>query len=284
MNGSPVTEGQFRAGAALMLWRPGLDYNMVRRRALAESVSSSSSIHVVLGTAVVVMGVSVIPTAIGWLCLLGGALAVGINVLRISVDYRYMDTDHQHASCFLEQVCGEFFYHTHDFVGLEPRVAHSVHRIIDSVHSMHTSSAAVWLSAQQLHDIHQVAWDAVETVAKTRRLRVIVADSPACAAGIDLTLARSQLAKVDDTVGEIEAYICEAVMLMQSWELKLIEIDLRDRLRIELESGPYHTLHAALRRAQSLPEAVFSHITAARDLTDAGRFDWETKHPSRTED
>lgn len=284
MNGSPVTEGQFRTGTALMLWRPGLDYNTVRRRALAESLSSSASIHVLLGTAVVVMGVAVVPTPIGWLCLLGGTLAVGINVLRISVDYRYVHTDHQHAPCFLEHVRGEFFYNTHDFVDLEPRVAHSVNRIIDAVHTVHTSPAATWLGAQQLHDIHQVAWDVVDTVAKTRSLRDVVSESSTRTAGTDLMFARSQLATVDDAIEAIDTYICQAVMLAQSWEVKLTEIDLRDRLRVELETTPHHTINGALRRAQSVPEAVFSHITAARDLTDAGRFAWETRHPSPAKD
>lgn len=284
MNGSPVTEGQFRTGTALMLWRPGLDYNTMRRRALAESLASSASIHVLLGTVVVVMGIAAVPTPIGWLCLIGGTLAVGINVLRISVDYRYIDTDHQHAPCFLEQVRGEFFYNTHDFVDLEPRVAHSVHRIVDAVHTVHTGPAAAWLGSQQLHDIHQVAWDVLDTVAKTRSLRDVVSGSAAGTAGTDLTLARSQLAKVDDAVEAIDAYLCQAVILVQSWEVKLTEIDLRDRLRLELETAPHDTIDAALRRAQSVPEAVFYYITAACDLTDAGRFDWETRHQPLTKD
>lgn len=280
MTGSPVTEGQFRTGTALMLWRPGLDYNTVRRRALAETLASSASIHVLLGTAVIVMGVAAVPTPIGWLCLIGGTLTVGINVLRICVDYRYIDTDHQHAPCFLEHVRGEFFYNTHDFADLEPQVAHAVNRIIDAVHTVHSSPAAPWLGAQQLHDIHQVAWDVVDTVAKTRGLRAVVSVSAARSAGTDLTLARSQLVKVDEAVEAIDAYICQTLLLVQSWEVKLTEIDLRDRLRLELETAPHHTINDALRRAQSVPEAIFSHITAARDLTDAGRFDWETRHPT----
>lgn len=282
MNESPVTEGQFQTGTELMLWRPGLDYAEVRRRALRASLFSSSAMHVVLGATVIVLGVHSAPTTIGWLCLSGGVLAVGINVLRICVDYRYMDCDHQHDACFLDKVRGEFFYRPSDFADVDPAVVRAVNHIIGSVHDVYASPGAAWLDFQQVQDIHQVAWDAVHIVDQTRALRAVVTDPRTGAAGGDLTLAQSQLAMIDEAVEMIDAYLRQAVTLTQTWELKLAEIDLRNRLRVELDTVPHHTIDDALRRAKSVPEAIFIHITAARDLTEAGLFDWEAApHLSR---
>lgn len=275
MNGSPVTEGQFQTGTELMLWRPGLHYTKVRRRALTTSLFSSSAIHVLLGATVIVLGVHSAPAPIGWLCLFGGVLAVGINVLKICVNYRYMDCDHQHDTCFLDKVRGEFFYRTSDFSDLEPAVGQAVNHIIGSVHDVYASPAASWLDSRQMHDIHQVAWDTVHIVDRTRALRDVVTDPRTGATGGDLTLAQSQLAMVDEAVEMVASYLRQAVILTEAWEMKLAEIHLRDRLRVELDAVPHHAIDDAIRRAKSVPEAIFIHITAARDLTDAGLFDWE---------
>jgi hypothetical protein len=282
MIGSPVSEGQFRNGTELMLWRPGLNHATMRRRALAAALSSSSSAHVALGAVLIVVGVGAVPALIGWLCLFGGSLAVGLNVLKISVDYRCMDFDHQHDRCFLDEVRGEFFYRAGDFADLGPSIAHAVEYIIASVREVHTSPAAAWLGPQQVHDVHQVAWNAVHILDQTRTLRGVVNDPPGGAAAGDLTSAQSQLALIDDTVDAINSYLRQAVLLTQAWERKLAEIDLGARLRTELDSVPHHTIDATLRRAESVPEAIFTHITAARDLTDAGPFAWEpAPGPSR---
>jgi hypothetical protein len=281
MVGSPVSEGQFQTGAELMLWRPGLNHAKVRRCALAAALSSSASVHVALGAVVIVVGIGAVPALIGWLCLFGGSLALGLNVLKISVDYRCMDFDHQHDSCFLDKVRGEFFYRAGDFADLGPPIAHTVERIMDSVREVHASPAAAWVDPQQVHDVHQVAWNAVHILDQTRTLRGVVNDPSSGATAGDLTSARSQLAVVDDAVEAINNYLRQAVLLTQAWERKLTEIDLGDRLRSELDSVPHHTIDATLRRAESLPEAIFIYITAARDLTDAGPFEWEqVPHPS----
>jgi hypothetical protein len=150
----------------------------------------------------------------------------------------------------------------------------SIRRVIVAVERVHSSPATVWLSAQQLRDVHQVAWDALRLVDQTRSLREVLTD-PRCAEFDELALVRSYLIETDEAVDRVLTCLLQAELLVTSWERKLAEIDLLAQLRLELSRVSNETIAATLRRAESVPESIFAYITAARDLTDAGPFVWE---------
>ncbi|MPZ79670.1 MAG: hypothetical protein GEV28_04430 [Actinophytocola sp.] len=273
-----MIEGEFPTGTELMLWRPGLDRARLRRRALRASLVSTPAAYAVLGVALLILGASAAPRQVGWLCLIVGVLAAGVGVVGLWVNYRCVDYDHQHGpnkSCLLDKVNGEYFYSVSDFHDQPPSIVYSVGRIIATVRDVYASPVIVWLDPQQVHEIHRVAWDALRALDRTRTLRRVM-DDPLCDAfPDDLLHAHSRLAVVDDTLDGILNYLHQAVLLVQAWEQKLAETEVRARLRAELDNIPHDTIAATLRRAESLPESIFAYITAARDLTNAGSFEWE---------
>ena len=278
MGESPVIEGEFRTGSELMLWRPGVERARLRWRAMWTCLFSVPGICAVLGAAVIMHGVQ----RIGWWVICLGVLVVCASVLSIWVNYRCVDHDHQHRHdkpCFLDKVRGEYFYRRSDFHDLPPSTVHSVDRIIAAVRDIHISPANAWLDPQQLRDIHRVAWDTLQALDRTRTLRTVM-DDPRCAAlSDDLIHAQSRLAEVDDALGHILNDLHQAVLLVQAWEQKLAETEVRARLHAELDNLPHGMIAATLRRAESVPANIFAYITAARDITNAGPFAWERAQP-----
>ncbi len=274
MGESPVIEGEFRTGSELMLWRPGVDRARLRWRAMWTCLFSGPGIYAVLGAAVIMHGVQ----RIGWWVICLGVLVVCASALSIWVNYRCVDYDHQHGhdkSCFLDKVRGEYFYRRGDFLYLPASMVHSVDRIIAAVRDVHASPASAWLDPQQLRDIHRVAWDALRSLDRTRTLRYVMNDPRCAALWDDLSHAQSRLAEVDDALDTILSYLHQAVLLVQAWEQKLTEAEVRTRLRAELDNVPHDMIAVTLRRAESVPESLFAYITAARDLTNSGPFEWE---------
>lgn len=278
MGESPVIEGEFRTGSELMLWRPGVDRDRLRWRAMWTCLFSAPGIYAVLGAAAAMYDVQ----RIGWWVICLGVLVVSASVLSIWVSYRCVDYDHQHGHdkpCFLDKVRGEYFYRRSDFHDLSPSMVHTAGRIVAAVRDVHVSPASAWLDPQQLRDIHRVAWDALRSLDRTRTLRGVIRDPRCAALSDDLSRAQSRLAEVDDALDNILSYLHQAVLLVRAWEQKLTEAEVRARLRAELDNVPHDMIAATLRRAELVPENIFAYITAARDLTNAGHFEWERAQP-----
>lgn len=279
MSQSPVTEGEFPTGPELMLWRPGVNRRRLRWCAILRSL-----VRTIAATTIVVIGLVGLAThelsgTRAWLVIIVVIVIVGVCAVCTVVDYRCAEYDHQHRKCrpcTLEAVRGEFFYRVGEFREFAPVTVDSVHRIIAAVERVHSSSAAVWINVQQLHDVHQVAWDALYLLDRTRTLRNVLID-PRSAECEELRRVRSYLAEVDEAVDRVLTYLLQAELLVTSWERKLAELELMAQLRTELSRVPPETIAVCLQRAEAIPERIFAYITAARDVTHAGPFEWEAR-------
>jgi hypothetical protein len=276
----PVIEGLFPTGTELMLWRPDIDRRRLRLRFLRAAVLSSPATYAMLGATLVAIGAT--PRQVSWIFVAAAVLIVAGYALVVWVNYRCADYDHQHGrrkQCFLDRTRGEYFYHVSDFCDLPPSIGYTVSAIITAVRGIHASPAATWLGSQHLREIHQVAWDALCMLDRTRTLRVLVDDPRYQSISDDLLDARARLTAVDDTLEGIVNHLYQVTLLGQAWEQKVAESDLRSQLRIEIDNVPDVSIASTLRRAESLAESVFAYVTAARDVTNAGPFVWEQAQP-----
>jgi hypothetical protein len=271
----PVIEGVFPNGPELMLWRPGLDPTSLRRRALRATLITSPATYAVVGGALVALGAA--PVQVHWLFLVV-IVALAGYVLVLWVNYECADYDHQHSpnkQCFLDKRRGEYFYRPSDFRSFPPSIVYSVHTIISTVQAVHTSPASTWLAPHHLREVHRVAWDILHALDRTQTLRRLADDSRCQAFPDDLLGARSRLTAVDDALDGVVNYLRQVAFLVQAWEQKLTETELRSHLRAELDTVSCEPFVLPVRRAESLTEEVFAYITAARDVTNAGAFVWE---------
>lgn len=276
----PVTEGEYPTGTELMLWRPRIDRSRLQERAFHAAVFSSPATCVLTGATLVAMGT--LPQQANWISRVVAVLILAGYALVVWVNFWCADHDHRHGPdkpCFLDRTRGEYFYHRGDFNELPQPVVYSATMIITTVRGICASRASAWLEPQHLHEIHQVAWDVLCAVDGTRELRKLVDDPHYEAATEDLVDARARLSAVDDTLDGILDYLRQVTFLLQAWEQKLTEADLRFRLRTEIEHVPARSMAAVLCSAESLTESVFAYVTAARDVTNAGSFIWERAQP-----
>lgn len=276
----PVIEGEFPTGTELMLWRPGIDRSRLRRRAFRAAVFSSPATYLLLVTTLIAMSAGC--RQVSWIFGILTVLILMRYALVVGVNYGWADRDHQHGPdkpCFLDRTCGEYFYRPSDFRDLPLSILYSANAIIATVRGVYASPAAAWVEPQHLREIHQLAWDALRVLDQTRTLRMLVADPRYQATSGDLLDARACLSAIDDMLDGIVNWLHQVTMLLQAWEQKLAEADLRSQLRAEGDNVPAGTMASVLRRAESLTESVFAYVTAARDVTNAGSFVWERAQP-----
>jgi len=273
MSQSPVTEGEFPTGPELMLWRPGLNRSRLRWRVVWWPVLRTLIAAALAGAVLVALVTHVLPPEF-WLMVFVSVMLTGASAVPAVVDYRCAEYDHQHRPCSLERRSGEFFYRMGDFYEVPGFTLDCVRRIVAAVRRVHLSPDATWLNPQQLHDIHQMAWDTLHMLYRTQVLRVALAD-PRCVQFDEVARARLHLAKVDDVVERVLTSLLQAELLVTSWERKLDDADLQGQLREELNRATWETIATTLHQADAVPEGIFAYVTAARDLTNAGPFDWE---------
>lgn len=276
----PVTEGEFPTGTELMLWRPGINRNRLRERAFNAAMFSSPATCVLLGTTLIAMGA--LPQKTGWVAKIVTILIVAGYALVVWVTFWCADHDHQHSPnkpCFLDETRGEYYFHRGDFDDLPPPAMYTACVIITTVRGICTSPATTWLDPRHLREIHQVAWDALQALEKIRDLRKLVEDPRYQAIANDLADAQACLSVVDDTLDDVVDYLQQVMLLIQAWEQKLTEADLRSRLHAEVDNIPTSSLASTHHRAESVTEGVFAYVTAARDVTNAGSFVWERALP-----
>jgi hypothetical protein len=275
----PVIEGEFQTGTELMLWRPGVDRTRLRRRATWTGLLHKPAMCAGLGAGTIVLGADAVPQWIGLLLVLVGLIALGSSLLTLWIAYRCADYDHLHGSdrpCFLDKDRGRYFYSRSDFTDLPSSIVDSVDAIIAAVRDTYASPSVVWLAPQQLRDIHGVAWGTLRALDRTRGLRLVLDGQPSSTPSDDLLqAAQSHLAEIDEAVCRVRACLQDAVALVRAWEQKLSDAQVRAHLSAELTKLAPHTTEAIRRRAETLPETIFAYITAARDVTNAGPFEWE---------
>lgn len=280
MQWSPISEGEFPSGSEWMLWRPGLNRRRLRWRAIRCSTSRTKVGLALVGIGLACLALRDGPRSLDWLLITFIILITALSVLGVAVDYHCADYDHRHRPdrpCFMEDP-GRFFYRASDFRDLPSSTVDAVCRVVTVVRAVHTSPAAAWLDPGHLRDVHCVAWETLRVLEASRPLRHALADVRS-RRDVDLTgdvaTARSSVAAVDDALDRVVTCLLQTEALLRSWEQKLVDIELRTRIRADLDLMPPDPGAAALRRAESVVVGVFATITAARDLTDAGPFPWE---------
>lgn len=155
---SPVSPGHFHSGVEQVLWRPALDRGALHRRALRSSVLPDAALYAVAGLATMVL--SVLSTPVGYVALAAGCLLLAAAVVMARHDYRHWGHELGTASTVwrTDRGHGELYFRPADF---DDQCASTATRIIDAVHAIHTGPAADWLDAEQLRELHHLAWEAL---------------------------------------------------------------------------------------------------------------------------
>ncbi len=275
----PVAEGEFTTGADLMLWRPGLDRRRLVRRAGWASLWPKPMLCIVVGVGLIPAGVRESDAVATWLCASIGVVGLITGAVVAWINYLYFDCDHQHGRnrlCFLERVRGEYFYRPADFIELGPSAVDVASQITAAVRDAYSSPAAAWLDPQHLRNLHNVAWDALTLLDRSRELRDAVGQGRCHGTYNELVRAgEDNLASLDHAVDAILTYLLDVVALVHAWDRKLLEGKHRARLQAELYHLPRGAIATMVRAAESTLDGVFAYVTAARDVTHTGPFDWE---------
>jgi hypothetical protein len=276
---TPVSRGDFLDGPDTMLWNPTL----TSARCRGETLRALTTRHTVLsglfgagsltlGIARATGGAAVLFLAVGVLALCSGALTAATTLGSITTDHR-----HPHGTrCSLEQRPGAFFYRTNDFADLGTSTHDTVTLLIDAVDELTTTLACGWLDPELPHQAHQVVWDTLYCLDRTRPARALVTQLAREPGEVELAgSAADAVEAIDAGVAEVVFHLLGCLTLTRAWETKLHHHDVAARTDTVLASLREIPLAPVVAAAESLPHSVFAHLTAARDVTDTGPFRWE---------
>lgn len=278
-----VTVGDFADGPGIMLWNPALTtkawHRQLVRAFLARLISPQSLAGLFVLALVLALGAAA--THVGALVVCGTAVLVLSELVVAVITAACLATDHQHKHghrCALERSPGEFFFRSVDFVDLGAAAHHKAGALIDLTGELHATTARDWLDGEVLTRAHQAVWDALTRLSRTasaRRHAELLAELPD---ENDLvTTTATAISKFDAQLDELVLHLQGCVTLAREWEAKLRHAELAERtsnVHAELRAASIRPL---LDIAEELPRSVFAYITAARDLTGAGPFPWESR-------
>ncbi|UUV28570.1 hypothetical protein NQK81_27745 [Amycolatopsis roodepoortensis] len=169
-------------------------------------------------------------------------------------------------------------WRSRDFTDLGPDTARLVRDLLAGVDELHRTSARAWIDPAVPGEAHRVVWEALCCLDRSRDVRVLaeeLASDPDV--GEDLVAAaREAVSAIDHGLDEVGRHLHGCLLLTRAWEAKLRHTDLTHRTGHVLATLPGHDhLRRLTHAAEVLPQNVFAHVTAARDLTQAGEFPWE---------
>ncbi|UOX90383.1 hypothetical protein MUY14_07090 [Amycolatopsis sp. FBCC-B4732] len=274
-----VTVGHFADGHDSMLWNPALTTRRWRglvKRAFFTRFFSTRSVAGLLILAVVV-GTGAAETLGGALAVVGAIALLLSGLCDAGITAACLATDHQHRHlCLLERFPGEFFLRTADFLHLGPAAHRTAGLLIDLTGELHATATRDWIDPDLPGRAHQAVWDALTRLIGTAPARKHAARLVAMPSETDLAATTAAaIAEFDGLLDELLFHLQGCVTLTREWEVKLRHAEL-----VERTSAVEAELHAAsiglmVEVVEELPKAVFAYVTAARDLTGAGRFPWE---------
>lgn len=278
-----VTVGDFVDGPDIVLWNPALTTEAWHRQLVRAFLVRSISPRALTGLFVValVLALGAEATHVSALVVCCAAALVLSDLVDAAICAACLATDHQHKHrrrCALERTPGEFFFRSFDFVDLGVAAHHKAGVLIDLTGELHATTARDWLDGEVLTRAHQAVWDALTRLNRTapaRRHAERLAELPD---ENDLvTTTATAIAEFDAQLDELVLHLQGCVMLAREWEAKLRHAELAERtsnVHAELRAASIRPL---LDVAEELPRSVFAYITAARDLTGAGPFPWESR-------
>ncbi|WP_020499953.1 hypothetical protein [Sciscionella marina] len=298
-NTSPVARAPFADGADRLVWNPHLSPAHRRRARWRALAHGEVLITALAGASLVTAGITA-PTGAavlvfvlgGWTLLLAGLTA--FDKARPEA----LAPRHAHGrGCRLASRPGEFFYRSQDFTGLGEPIHGTVCALIDAVDVLHTSPARAWLDPGLPRQAHLLVWETLRCLDLTRHARALAEDLAQEPGSGDLAArVRDALTAIDREIEQVCDCLDDCVTLARVWEAKLRRADLAAHTETTLAGLPEDPLERLHSAAEQLSLTAFAHITAARDISDAGPFAWENPthhnpvdpndptHPSGTSD
>jgi len=264
----PVSDGEFCDRSEVMLWRPRLNVAGLRWRILWASLWSVPAMWTGLGAAAVVFGI---------LQRWGASVGVGVGVLHTGVRVVCFRDDHRHArgrGCFLERIPGRFFYRPTDFSFLPPVRAATVTAIIGAIQELYNGAAVGWIPAHLLRTAHHLAFEALDALARTQPARAALAHSDSTLAD-DVSPLQTMVTEIDHAVDQVATCLLDSATLSRAWNTKLKQLAVRHAFDTHTATLAHLRNPLLISTAQDVVEGVFATITAARDITSSGPFDWE---------
>ncbi|MBB2500739.1 MULTISPECIES: hypothetical protein [Amycolatopsis] len=248
----------------------------------AERVRAALHPQVVIG---VLGGIALTAVAVssdlGVALVCAGVLAAGMGVVIGWDRAAGLLTEHDHdpaSSCRLERRRGEFFFRSRDFTGLGATDT-AARAMITGVDELRRSPARAWLGSTVPREMHCIVWQTLQFLDRTRAARSLadeLAGAPKSAVGELGAVAREAVAEIEDVLNEVLLHMRSCLVLTRAWEAKLRHAKLAAGTEAALAALPEHCeAQQLLHTAETLAQHMFSGITAARDVVDAGRFPWE---------
>lgn len=280
-----VVSNPVGGGNELVLWDPQLASSQRRRAGWCASRHVREVIATVIGAGLVIL-ILFCTAAASWQFALfiaivfvavHGAVTVGIEWVNIS-------TGNLRQSARRRKTLppGELCYRAADFAGLTPLVHNAAAEVIVAVYLLQLSPARCWLGPDVVHDAQQVAWDMLSLVNRSRTARVLVDTARDTAELADLTaLADDVITTIDRALVEVLTHLRNTVVLADAWTDKLSQADLRTRITDTLDELGCHQAETVAGTAETLSCDVFTFVTSARDVLDAGSFPWERAIPQQ---
>lgn len=278
----PVSVGEFDDGPDLMLWNPHFSRASRRREALRAMLSVRVVLCGVSGIALVVVGAlrevgfgALLTIALGALALAGATLATVVSLASFEIDHVHK----RGQRCRLERQPGEFFYRTRDFADLGTTTTDTVSEVVEALYHLHVTPARVWLDPALPRRAHVVAWEALRCLDRTRAARTLVHESgTGDKLGQLIAAANGAITGIDRAVAEVVTHLRACIVLTQAWTIKLRHAGIRSHAQAVLDALPEGWAARIAAEAETLPQDVFAYVTAARDITGAGPFPWETSY------
>ncbi|UUV36000.1 hypothetical protein NQK81_22020 [Amycolatopsis roodepoortensis] len=273
---SPVLDGVFPDGPDTVLLHPAVTARRWRRRQIAAAVRPGTVLKGLVGSAVV-----------GFALVAGNGFAgkfifTAVVLIVVLAGWR--------ATCVAREGRGPHGdtpgtrlrhsegWRSRDFADLGADTARLVRELLAGVDELHRTPARAWIDPALPGEAHRVVWQALCCLDRSRDARALAEElAPDPDAGEDLAAAaRQAVTTIDHGLGEVARHLHGCLLLTRAWEAKLRRTDLTRRTGNVLAALPGHDhLRRLTQAAEVLPQNVFAHVTAARDLTQAGEFPWE---------
>ncbi|MEU0533458.1 hypothetical protein [Amycolatopsis tolypomycina] len=274
-----VTVGDFADGPDILLWNPAVTTKRWRWQVLRVFLTRCFSTRCAVGILVLALVLGTGATeSLGGALAVGGAIALLLSgICDAGITAACLATDHQHGRrCALERSPGEFFLRSDDFLDLGSAAHRTAGLLIDLTGELHATAARDWIDPELPGRAHQAVWDALTRLIRTAPARRHAARLVAMPGEADLAATTATaIAEFDGLLGELMFHLQGCVTLTREWEAKLRHVELVERtsaVEAELRAA---SIGLMVEVAEELPKAVFAYVTAARDLTGAGRFPWE---------
>ncbi|QFU86720.1 hypothetical protein YIM_07545 [Amycolatopsis sp. YIM 10] len=274
----PVRAATFPDGPDSMLLNPDITESQWRGERVRAGLRPRIVLTGLAGSALVVLavvaGAAVVALGVGILAASASVFAGCYHAARVLTDHRHPPD----RPCRLDRAPGAFFFRSRDFTDLGT-AGHAVRALIAGVDELHRSPARAWIDPGVPREVHQVVWQVLCCLDRTRAARSLAGDlaaDPDSEVGELAAAAREAVEVIDDALDEVVRHVHGCLVLTRAWEAKLRHGELATRTERTLADLPSPSeVRWLSEAAEALPQSVFAYITAARDITGAGAFPWE---------